>query len=262
MTRPLRLSALLAVLTALLTSLLLAPTAPAGAVTATQQVRFVTANVDFTLSAAKVKSDLHTRVLPYADVVLVQEAKAVNLATLVDQRVWLVRQGDPRGWSYSTSDEKGSALLVRRSAIRATGDYGLVWGTDSQGCGIQTRWIAKMKIQLTNGRWVRIASLHMPPRYCQTGPGGPYDVMAGRVVDFVRRTPMYTVLGGDWNKVVDADPNGIAAATGLEANGPNSGTRIDGFMYTRSLANCCLTVSPKGYSDHAAVRITIGIPGV
>ena len=31
---------------------------------------------------------------------------------------------------------------------------------------------------------VRVASLHMPPPRCQTGPGSPYDRMSDNVVDF------------------------------------------------------------------------------
>lgn len=267
-TRP-RHSVLLATLIALLASLLLSSGQSASAATAAQQIRVVTFNVDFAIKdAATVRNQLNAHVLPYADVVFLQEAKNFDFRTIVDTSVWVVRQGDPAGWAVSSEDEKGSAILVRRSIAIDTADYGLVKGVDASSCpngGIMTRWIAKMKVQLSNGRWVRIGSLHMPPDRCRIdGVYDPYDRMADNVVEFVNRTPMFTVLGADWNAIVDNDPNNIGGRSGLEANGPDAGAplRIDGFMYSPTLTNCCMTVLPKTYGDHYPVQLKLTVPGL
>lgn len=43
------------------------------------------------------------------------------------------------------------------------------------------------------------------------------------------------VLGADWNKVVDDDPNDIGVRTGLKPRGPDSGLRIDGFYVSPAI---------------------------
>ena len=152
---------------------------------------------------------------------------------------------------------------MQPSVITDRAGYELVLGVGARPCpdgGIMARWIAKTAIRLTNGRWIRVASLHMPPARCQTGPGSPYDEMSNNVVDFVRSGDRLTVLGADWNKVVDADPNDIGARANLEPNGPSSGLRIDGFMYDRALSNCCITRLAAIHSEHHPIQIRITVP--
>ncbi|GAA2367625.1 hypothetical protein Cme02nite_28610 [Catellatospora methionotrophica] len=246
-----RVMCVLVAATAVLTGL----AAPASAAPVT--LRFVTANVDFGVSQANVRQDWQNVIAPHADIALLQETKSIRLADFVDTGTWLVLQ------DTSAEDRAGSALVIRRSVFTDRDTFGLVKGVDASPCpdgGIMTRWIAKVNIRLNNGRWIRVASLHMPPPRCQTGPGSPYDDMGFSIVNFVRGSDRLTVLGADWNKVVDDDPNDIAARANLEPNGPNDGLRIDGFMYSRSLDNCCLARLAAIHSEHRPIQIKMTIP--
>ncbi len=250
-----RFGALLAV-GAALTAMLGVASPPASAA-GTVQLRFVTANLNFGLAQSTVQQDWHDVIAPNADIAFLQEAKNVNLDAVIDNGTWLVQQ------DTTSSATKGSALVIRKSVITDHTDWGLVKGVDASSCpdgGIETRWIAKMQIQLSNGRWIRVASLHLPPARCQTGPGSPYDLMSDNVVGFVADSNRLTVLGADWNKVVDDDPNDIGKRSGLEPNGTDDGSRIDGFMYSAPLANCCLTPLAVTHSDHRPVQIKLTVP--
>ncbi|MFT7839793.1 endonuclease/exonuclease/phosphatase family protein [Saccharothrix sp. BKS2] len=238
-----------------------APSAPASAAGAVQ-LRFVTANINFDADQSVVRDKWRNLIAPNADVVFLQEAKNVRLSDFVETSTWIIRHGTSAAEDDS-EDKLGSALLIRRAVATEVADYGLVKGVDASPCprgGIMTRWLAKIKVKLTNGRWIRVASLHMPPLRCQTGPGGPYDRMADSVVAFADLTDMPTVLGADWNKVVDDDPNAIGRRSGLEPNGPDLGERIDGFMYSPRLRNCCLTQLGLASRGHPAVQVKLTVP--
>lgn len=219
-----------------------------------QQVRVVTANLEFH-GAAVVRGDWKA-ISADADIVFLQEAKNVAMRDVVGPG-WLVRQ------DTSSDDKQGSAVVIRRSIIKTVGAFALVPGVGGQPkpCEIMTRWIATVNVQLTNGRWLRVASLHMPPPRCQTGPGGPYDTMADNVVTFGNRTNRLTVLAADWNKVVDQDPNDIGGRTGLKPRGPDGPpNRIDGFYVSPTIGTCCLHYLKPIHSDHVPVHMTISVP--
>jgi hypothetical protein len=215
------------------------------------ELRVVTANVAFRGDAG-VRSDWNI-IGPEADIVFVQEAKNVNLRNILGDG-WIVRQ------DVSSDDRQGSAVVIRRSMVNAVGELVLVKGTDSDPCGIMTRWISRVDVQLLNGRWIRAASLHMPPGRCHTGPGGPYDIMADNVVAFANRSDKLMVLGADWNKIVDDDPNQIGARTGLRPYGPDFGDRIDGFYLSPAIGGRDLHKLPQTGSDHLPVKMTITVP--
>lgn len=142
--------------------------APAQAAEA-QRVRFMTVNVDFAATAAEVKADFG-KYAPCADVVMFQEARDVNLHNLIDTDTWIVRQ------DTSSESTRGSALAIRRSAVRAADpvmNFRLVKGTVGGSCpdgGIQTRWIAVADVHFRNGATVVAAALHMPPERAQPAP--------------------------------------------------------------------------------------------
>lgn len=248
------------ILATLLATLAGTSSVPPASAAATVQLRFVTANVDFG-APETTPAKWRNLIAPNADIVFLQEAKNLRLADFVDTSTWIIRHGTVANEADS-EDRLGSAVLIRRSVVTDLTDWDLVKGVDASPCpdgGIMTRWIAKLKVKLTNGRWVRIASLHMPPPRCQTGIGSPYDRMSDSVVDFVQRTDMFTVLGADWNKTVDDDPNGIGRRSGLEPNGPDSGDRIDGFLYSPQLTNCCMTQLGQVSDGHQAVQLKLTV---
>ncbi|SEU16053.1 hypothetical protein SAMN05443639_108272 [Stigmatella erecta] len=230
---------------------------PKAAAAAHEQLRVVTANLAFRGPDA-VRNDWST-IGPNADIMFVQEAKNVRLRDILGD-AWAVRQ------DTSSEDRQGSAVVIRKSAVKSIGDLLLVKGTDASSCnnaaegGIMTRWIARVDVQLNNGRWIRAASLHMPPPRCQYGLGSPFAVMADNVVAFAQRSDRLLVLGADWNKVVDADPNEIGARTGLKPRGPDTGSRIDGFFVSPAITTDDLHYLAQTGSDHRPVQMTIGVP--
>ena len=229
---------------------------PTAATLANVQLRVVTANLGFRGPDA-VRNDWNT-IGPEADIVFVQEAKNVRLRDILGDG-WAVRQ------DTSSDDRQGSAVVIRKSAVKSIGDLQLVKGVDANDCdspegGIMTRWIAQVDVELPNNRWVRTASLHMPPARCQNGPGSPYAVMADNVVAFANRSGRLLVLGADWNKVVDEDPNAIGARTGLKPRGPDWGLRIDGFYVSPVIVTADLQAMPPTGSDHRPVKMNIAVP--
>jgi hypothetical protein len=68
------------------------------------------------------------------------------------------------------------------------------------------------------------------------------------------------VLGADWNKVVDDDPDDIRAHTSLKPRGPDTGSRIDGFYLSPDISTWDLHHLPQTGSDHRPFRMTIGVP--
>jgi endonuclease/exonuclease/phosphatase family metal-dependent hydrolase len=230
---------------------------PNASAAANEPLRVVTANLAFRGPQA-VRGDWDT-IGPNADIVFVQEAKNVRLRDILDE-TWAVRQ------DTSSEDRQGSAVVIRKAAVKSMGDLLLVKGTGASNCdtaeegGIMTRWIARVDVQLHNNRWIRAAALHMPPARCQNGPGSPYAVMADNVVAFAKRSEPLLVLGADWNTVVDTDPNEIGARTGLKPRGPDTGSRIDGFYVSPGIGtNNLHPLAPTG-SDHRPVQMTIGVP--
>lgn len=230
--------------------------APAQAAEA-QRVRFMTVNVDFALTPAQVKADFG-RYAPHADVVMFQEARDVNLHNLIDTDTWIVRQ------DTTSEDTRGSALAIRRSAVRASDavqNFRLVKGTDGGPCpdgGIQTRWIAVADVHFRNGATVVAASLHLPPDRCATGPGSLYAVMADNVVALSNAHPNRLLLGGDWNKTVNEDPNNISGRTGGRI--VPRGLGIDGFYKPAALTNEPLWRGPDIQSPHDPIQMAVSLP--
>lgn len=230
--------------------------APAQAAEA-QRVRFMTVNVDFALTPAQVKADF-AEYAPYSDVIMFQEARDVDLHNLLDTDTWIVRQ------DMTSEATRGSALAIRRTAVRATDavqNFRLVKGTDGGSCpdgGIQTRWIAVADVHFRNGATVVAASLHLPPGRCATGPGSLYAVMADNVVALSNAHPQRLLLGGDWNKTVNDDPNNISGRTGGRI--VPRGLGIDGFYKPAGLTNEPLWRGPDIQSPHDPIQMAVSLP--
>lgn len=237
-----------------------APATTAATLSAPAELRVVTANLAFRGNAG-VAEDWKT-IGPAADIVFLQEAKNVVLRDILDLNTWIVRQ------DTSADAVQGSAVVIRRSVVQSAGELVLVKGVDANDCndpvlgGIMTRWIARVDVLLNNGRSIRVASLHMPPARCQDGLGSPYAVMADNVVAFANRADRLLVLGADWNKIVDDDPNQIGARTGLKPRGPDDGSRIDGFYVSQVIGTNYLQKLAQTGSDHRPVQMTITVPAL
>lgn len=208
------------------------------------RVRFLTLNVDFNNTVSEVQADVQA-VATRADIMMFQEAKDVTIDNFLDDATWTVYQvvdnGDAR---------RGSALTIRKSILSQFLASGLRFGVDSNGEDMLDRYIAWADIVLTNGRTLRIMSLHMPPQriaYLQ-------EPMAENFITFANATPYPICAGGDWNYTVTNDPYGIEGATGLVARGVG----IDGFYRTSGIIKFESIDELTGLnvnSDHDPVQI-------
>lgn len=243
------------------------PSAVAAAPAEPQRVRVVSANINFALDATTVgqRFDNYSR---FADIVLFQEAKEVNLKTEagIDRTEWIVLQEtgrEPRG-----SDRWGSAIAIRSDILRAPvgmSDFRLTLGTTNDGggagCSLQTRWIAHVPLTLKNGAELRPASLHLPPPVCQSGTDGPYERMIASAVQLSNAHPNRLLLGGDFNKVVRSDPNNLGARADGRIVPRALPDDIDGFYKPKDLPQDG-DVREVGFASkgHDAVQLVVNVP--
>jgi endonuclease/exonuclease/phosphatase family metal-dependent hydrolase len=241
--------------------------APTASAAGEQQVRVVTANVNFALDGATVKARFDNYAAR-ADIVLLQEAKALNLhALFADDPDWIVRQYRPQAGDTTAEVEskRGSAVLVRRTAVQSVDAVELRYGTDrSDGgaeCDIMPRYVAHVRIVLANGAVLRAASAHLPPPRCQSGTNGPYERMIQSIKGLSDTYPDRLLIGGDWNKVVKSDPNELSVRTGgrIVPRAPEGS--IDGFYKPRDLPQVGSADTVGFASDgHLATRIIVSVP--
>lgn len=236
----------------------LASMAPAASAADPQRVRIVTANVDFNADKGVIM-DRFRAYSEKADVVLLQEAKYIDMKwQLRDDPDWIVRQ------DLGSDATQGSAVIVRRSIVDRASDVGelhLRLGTDSNECDTLPRYIAHVSITLKNGGVIRPASVHLPPQRCQTGPGSDYDEMIDSIAAMSANHPSRLIVGGDWNKPVESDPNGLSGRTDGRLVPRGLGNEIDGFYKPKALT------MPWGVTDagtasngHRAVKMTVDVP--
>jgi endonuclease/exonuclease/phosphatase (EEP) superfamily protein YafD len=199
---------------------------PAPASAARTEIKVMSANVKFGKGSAKRVKRLFNHAAERADIVFLQEARDVKVTKRLTGPGWAIRQ------DKSTPATRGAAVVIRKASVKRFGKLILTPAVQGHPCGLGDRFIASVPVLLDNGTRVRATSLHMPPRRCDT-PGGPYSRMAQNVVAFANRVDVPLLIGGDWNKVVDQDPNGIAARSSLMPRGMNGGSRIDGFLIER-----------------------------
>jgi len=207
------------------------------------RVRFLTLNVDFNNTAVEVQADVEA-VSDRADIMMFQEAKEVTIDNFLDTG-WTVYQvtnlGDAR---------RGSALAMRNTMVSQILATGLRFGVDSNGEDMLDRYIAWADVLLTNGRTLRIMSLHMPPQrlaYLQ-------PPMASNFCTFANESPYPVCAGGDWNFTVENDPHNIQAATTLVPRGVG----IDGFFRKSGIIKFVSVSELTGLnvnSDHDPVQM-------
>ena len=210
---------------------------PAPALAARAKLDVVTANVAFGKGSQDRVERLFRSLPGRTDVVFLQEARDVNISKRMIGDRWAIRQ------DAAAPETRGSAVVVRKGrAVAGVGPLTLTPAVRASTCrdhpngGVGLRYIASVPLQLArNGRTIRVASLHMPPIRCDY-PGGPYAETAENVVAFANAFAEPLILGADWNKTVDDDPNAIGARANLMPRGLDTGLRIDGFMLERKPA--------------------------
>lgn len=179
-------------------------------------IRIVTANVDFTLRPAQVKEDLE-RIIKRADIICFQEAKRVDLDRLIKDKDWEVYQ------PMANEATRGSAVAWRKSMAKEVRE-GRVIGTTPHGRGMLTRHIVWVKLRI-NGKILVVASCHLPPkRYW----GLVYNIMLASIGTFIGGRKVPVLIGADWNKIVTRAADILALARRF--NGQTRGVHIDGFL--------------------------------
>ena len=121
------------------------------------QIRFVTFNVKYNNSDAQIQADID-KVVPKADVIMFQEVKDIDVDTFLDSS-WDVYQV-----LNKTLGKREVALAYKSSLYSQVVAKGLEFGVDNHGEQLPDRYIVWADLKLTNGRTVRIMSLHFPPR--------------------------------------------------------------------------------------------------
>lgn len=82
--------------------------------------------------------------------------------------------------------------------------------------------------------------------------------MADNVVGLSNAHPNRLLLGGDWNKTVNNDPNEISSRTGGRI--VPRGLGIDGFYKPRALTNEALWRGPDIHSPHDPIQMAVSVP--
>lgn len=209
-------------------------------------VRVVTANVDFTLRPDKVREDLE-RIIDRADIITFQEAKPFDIDRLIKDKDWEVFQ------PMASDATRGSGVAWRKSVgiVKARGRR---VGTTPHGRGILTRWIVWVKL-VVDGEPLIVASVHLPPkRYW----GLIYNLMIGSIAAFLGGKKVAVLIGGDWNKIVERADDLRKLAGSF--NGQLRGVHIDGFLLVgkgrwRFVSDAVVLFNT--HSDHHPVQVKI-----
>lgn len=233
-------------------------------------VKFLTANVPFTLSAKKARAQVEHVMSAGPDVMLLQEVRHRDVQRTVDKLsgkgTWRVHQPDgAKGASAVVWDRKRFDLVDRgsRIAFRSKAyDRHLLWAT--------------LKDVETQRVYTAVA-LHYPPNAGKDpAMRDLYITMNGnyrKLVKELRGKGKHPVAGGDWNHPLDVrrekwSPVPVNRDMGLTTNWLqgtpcSSGTslrggRIDGFAYDKSRTELKRQVCMKRlHSDHRPVHMNV-----
>jgi hypothetical protein len=241
-----------------------------GGDTSAAPVRFITANVPFTLPAKKVRAQLKHVLSGGPDVAVLQEVRHRDV-----QRI--VNEVDPRGgWkTYQPSGAKGASAIVWNSERLGLLDRGSRVAFRSKAYDRHLLW-ATLKDTATKRVHTAVA-LHYPPNAAKDpAMRDLYRTMNGnyrKLVAELRGKGRHPVAGGDWNQPLDVrrepwSPVPVNRGLGLTTNwlqgtpcksGTSArGGRIDGFAYDKSRTalkkQSCMK---RLHSDHRPVRIDV-----
>lgn len=215
----------------------------------------ITANLDFTLPARKVKKDLDF-IDDRANAILFQEAKNVDVGKLLKGKSW--RAFQRRG----TAAKAGSGIAFDRKAFKAH-NRGLKLGTTPRGFKMLPRYISWISVsERVNDKKradFRFVSVHIPPnRYRVLVP-----IMLGSLRIFIKASRFPLIIGGDWNMNVENDYRMKRLAR--QVGGSLHGHGIDGFLVVnKKNAKNRIRVqrthrTKQTNSDHAPVRMVFDV---
>lgn len=270
-----RRTALLGIPLAALTAGLLAAqgsaaTKGADAPAAVEPVRFVTANVPFTLSAKKARAQIKHVLKGGADVAVLQEVRHRDVRAIVK------KTGVAGSWkTYQPSGAKGASAIVWNSDRLGVLDRGSRVAFRSKAYDRHLLW-AKLEDASAQRVYTAVA-LHYPPNASHDPAMAKlYRTMNGnyrKLVKQLRGKGLSPVAGGDWNHPLDVrrepwSPVPVNRGMGLTTNwlqgtpcksGTSArGGRIDGFAYDKSRTalkkQSCMK---RLHSDHRPVRVDV-----
>lgn len=210
------------------------------------------------------------RLLDQADVLLIQEARGFDVASLVrgtdNPGRFVVKQAADRA-----SEKAGGVIVVRRELLGQQGvtDFGFRFGVraastaecnNHQDGGHGARWIAKARLHLSNGAKVWVASAHVPPKRCHAATLEP---MMDSIKFFLNQhSSQRAIVGADWNLALSSNPRGVCGgSTGYTYQAPD--TSIDGFVLTDSLkvSRQAYRLSKRPPGDHHPIRMNVLLHG-
>lgn len=228
----------------------------------------ITSNVRMGMSAAAVRSHLVRLLAHSPDVVMLQEVRKRDIATVVRQiggnwTVWQPPPGDGRSGSALIWKSDRFALVQKGVELGERGRY--------------DRWMTWALLQDSRGNSLPVIGLHMPVYADRGGQARRmFDDMTRAYLNLLRQfgdKGYAPIVGGDWNAPLHRvryrwEPVQQLRSIGFTTNWlagrhPCSGTskhnaRIDGFAlnpaYVEIVAQGCLD---RGHSDHRPVWMQI-----
>ena len=212
-------------------------------------IRLVTANLDFALRPKTVQEDLEF-LIERADIITFQEAKRVDVDRLIKDPKWAVYQ------PMATNATKGSGVAWRTDKAKRLG-VGKRIGTKPFGRGMLTRYIVWVRLEI-DGQPLVVASLHMPPKRFWSFL---YGNMLKNVRKFIASHANAIVIGGDWNKLIHKAPELRKLANDFD--GRFYGVGIDGFLIIPKSKFWVLEVKRlrATHSDHHPVQMKVRLRG-
>jgi endonuclease/exonuclease/phosphatase family metal-dependent hydrolase len=206
-------------------------------------MRIFTYNIDWAKSNEDERASIRS-VLTTADVILLQEAKHIDISSALNQ-AWLVHQNIKR------ESKQGVAVAWRNASIKRHRSArhpvkGYVLGVMPLGVTMLPRYFNWRDLDVPGHGTIRFVSTHRPPqRYRRLWP--IFDRALGR---FVKRSPHPVIVGMDSN---ERDHSGLERLTGLAWHGVG----IDGFLVSRGIRVSHLRSHPRAKSDHHPISIEI-----
>ncbi len=212
------------------------------------KIRAVTANVDFALRPAVAGADIRS-LLDDADVLLLQEAKNVDVDAQIRAENWKVHQ-------INRSDSTQGSVVAwdNRDGHRIV--IGIELGVLPHGLRMLARYIAWVTLEFEDDRgeshYLCVVSAHFPPKRFWS----IYPYMVYNVIRFVNTRKAPVLIGADFNQ---RDFMSGISRLARSINATKHLIGIDGFLLVskNKWRTFALRRLPRTHSDHAPVQIVL-----